>query len=106
MEDRKEYQMTVLTGNYQDASIEQKQMLQELFGENAEYCYELYFHWYNMIHELGHAIMMFYSPARPHAAEEEQLVNNFAYAYWKQHGEQDKLKELHSIKQYNTNSLL
>ena len=40
MEDRKEYQMTVLTGNYQDASIEQKQMLQELFGENAYYVHE------------------------------------------------------------------
>ena len=72
-------------------------MIQELFGENAEYNYEIYFHWYNVLHELGHAIMMFNALSRPHPAEEEQLVNNFAYAYWKYYGEQKKLNSLCSI---------
>ena len=72
-------------------------MMWELFGEKTEYIYELYFHWYNVIHELGHAIMMFNSSCELHPVEEEQLVNDFAYAYWKYYGEQEKLKELSSI---------
>ena len=72
-------------------------MIQELFGKDAEINYEIFFHWYNVLHELGHAIMMFNASFRPHPAEEEQLVNNFAYAYWKYYGEDEKLKELCSI---------
>lgn len=82
-----DYRVSILTGDYEQAPQEQKKMIQELFGENAEYNYELYFHWYNVIHELGHFIMMYNSPSRPHHAEEEQLVNNFAYAYWKHYGD-------------------
>lgn len=97
MENPKDYRIKIVTGQYHIASPEQKQMIQELFGENAEYKYEIYFHWYNMLHELGHAIMMFNASSRPHPAEEEQLVNNFAYAYWKHYGEQAKLDSLCSI---------
>ena len=97
MENPKDYRIKIVTGNYHLASPEQKQMIQELFGENAEHKYEIYFHWYNVLHELGHAIMMFNAASRPHPAEEEQLVNNFAYAYWKYYGEQEKLDYLCSI---------
>lgn len=56
-------------------------------ADNAEYNYELYFHWYNLIHELGHIIIMFNSVSHPHPAAEEQLVNNFAVACWQHYGE-------------------
>ena len=59
MENMKDYRIKIVTGQYQKAPAEQKQMIQELFGEEAEYKYEIYFHWYNVLHELGHAIMMF-----------------------------------------------
>lgn len=97
MENINDYRVKIVTGQYRMAPSEQKQMIQELFGEDAEYNYEIYFHWYNVLHELGHAIMMFNASSRPHPAEEEQLVNNFAYAYWKHYGEQQKINELHSI---------
>ncbi len=97
MENIKDYRVKIVTGQYQMASSEQKKMIQELFGEDAEYNYEIYFHWYNVLHELGHAIMMFNASSRPHPADEEQLVNNFAYAYWKHYGEREKLNKLCSI---------
>jgi len=97
MENIEGYRIKIVTGKYQTAPTEQKMMIQELFGEDAEYNYEIYFHWYNVLHELGHAIMMFNASARPHPAEEEQLVNHFAYAYWTYYGEQKKLKALCSI---------
>ena len=97
MENIKDYRIRIVTGQFQKAPSEQKNMIQDLFGKDAEYNYEIYFHWYNILHELGHAIMMFNTSARPHPAEEEQLVNNFACAYWKHYGEQEKLKALSSF---------
>lgn len=97
MENSKDYRIKIVSGQYQKAPLEQKRMIKELFGENAEYDYEIYFHWYNVIHELGHAIMMFNAPFRLHPVDEEQLVNNFAYAYWQYYGEQKKIEELCSI---------
>lgn len=94
MENIEDYRIRIVTGQYQKAPLKQKKMIQKLFGEDAEYRYEIYFHWYNVLHELGHAIMMFNASARPHSAEEEQLVNNFAYAYWQHYGEQKKIKTL------------
>lgn len=97
MENTQDYRLRIVTGDYRRAPAEQKKMIQELFGAKAEHNYEIYFHWYNVLHELGHAIMMFNAPSRPHPAEEEQLVNDFAYAYWKYYGEPEKLKELCSV---------
>lgn len=84
----------IVTGQYQTAPAKQKEMIQQLFGENAEHKYEIYFHWYNLIHELGHVVMMFNAVSKPHPAEEEQLVNDFAIAYWRLFGEQGKMDEL------------
>jgi len=89
-----EIKCQIVTGQYQSADSNAQLMIRNLFGRNAEYRYEIYFHWYNLIHELGHAIMMFNNPARPHPAEEEQLVNDFAVAYWRHYGETDKLRDL------------
>ena len=97
MENPQDCRIRIVTGQYHIASPEQKKMIQELFGEDAEYKYEIYFHWYNVLHELGHAIMMFNASSRPHPAEEEQLVNNFACAYWKHYGEDKKFNHLSSI---------
>jgi len=94
MENEKDYRIKIITGQFSQAPEDQQQMIRELLGDDAEYRYELYFHWYNVIHELGHAVMMFNSPSRPHPAEEEQLVNNFAVAYWRHYGEAEKLAEL------------
>lgn len=94
MENAKECKVEIVTGQYQAAPAEQKEMIRQLFGENAEHKYEIYFHWYNLIHELGHVVMMFNTASRPHPAEEEQLVNYFATAYWRLFGEEEKVNEL------------
>ena len=98
MENIHDYRIRIITGRYLDAPIEQQQFLHTLLGEDTECKYELYFHWYNVIHELGHAIMMFNAPERPpHPAEEELLVNQFAAAYWQHYGESEKLQKLRSM---------
>lgn len=53
-----------------------------LGNENTEEKFNLYFQWYNVIHELGHGILMYNSDVKLSNVEEEQLVNDFAVAYW------------------------
>ena len=45
MENINDYRVKIVTGQYRMAPSEQKQMIQELFGEDAEYNYEIYFHY-------------------------------------------------------------
>lgn len=92
-----EYKVEITTGQYITAPLKQKLVIRNLFGEDVEYNFEIYFHWYNMIHELGHAVFEYNCFNRPHPADEEQLVNNFAIAYWRHYGEVEKLKTLCSI---------
>lgn len=91
------YKVEITTGQYITASPEQKLMIRNLLGEDVEYNFKIYFHWYNMIHELGHAIIEYNCLTQPHPVDEEQLVNNFAIAYWRYYGEVEKLQTLSSI---------
>ncbi len=94
MKNINDYKVEIVTGQLAAASGADQEMVKELFGQDAAYCFELYFHWYNIIHELGHAIYDFYCPQRRHAIEEEQWVNYFAVAYWRHYGEPAKLERL------------
>lgn len=97
MKNVNEYKVEITTGQYITAPLEQKLMIKNLLGEDVEYNFEIYFHWYNMIHELGHAVFEFNCSNRPHPVDEEQFVNNFAIAYWRHYGEIEKLETLYSL---------
>lgn len=89
-----DYKVEIVTGQLCAASDADREMVEGLFGADAALCFELYFHWYNIIHELGHAIYDFHCPQRHHNIEEEQWVNYFAVAYWRHYGEPQKLEWL------------
>lgn len=76
-----------------------------LGNENTEEKFNLYFQWYNVIHELGHGILMYNSDIKLTNVEEEQLVNDFAVAYWLYYGEKDKINELSNIVEYAVNNI-
>lgn len=69
-------------------------------NENTENRFKLYFQWYNVIHELGHGLLYYNNGINIDIADEEQLVNDFAVAYWKYYGEEEKVKELEDIVNY------
>lgn len=97
MKDVDEYKVEITTGQYITAPLEHKLMIQNLLGKNVEYNFEIYFHWYNIIHELDHAVFEYNCSNRPHPIDEEQFVNNFAIAYWRHYGEIEKLETVCSI---------
>ena len=76
-----------------------------LGNENTEEKFNLYFQWYNVIHELGHGILMYNSDVKLSNVDEEQLVNDFAVAYWLYYGEEDKINELSNIVEYAVNNI-
>ena len=85
----------IITGLYGVGTPEQNALVECIMGgARAAERFEVYFHWHNLIHELGHGIMWFYTKERPHPVDAEVLVNRFAVAYWRHYGEAEKLEIL------------
>lgn len=91
----------VTTARYNHGTKEDQKSVEKALGkENTEERFEIYFQWYNVIHELGHGVKKYNSDIKISSAEEEQLVNDFAVAYWLHYGEKEKLEELEDIVNY------
>lgn len=87
----------IITGKYETGTQEQQAGFKQLFGhENTQFKFDLYFHWYNIIHELGHCLLSMQNK-RIDLVDEEMLVNAFAVGYWKHAGNSDNLKKLSSM---------
>lgn len=67
-----------------------------MLGENAQHKFDLYFHWYNIMHEYGHCLLDFHKHDSCGVLQ-EMLVNQFAVSYWKARGFQDSLNELRAM---------
>lgn len=73
----------IITGKYETGTKEQQKNFCELFGEeDIQFKFDLYFHWYNLVHELGHCLLEMYGK-RMDNIDEELYVNRFAVSYWK-----------------------
>ncbi len=90
----------VVTAKY-GATNEYKEFIDKTFGTNAEERFRVYFQWYNVVHELAHGLITYNSnisyvdrlvKSKQEGYLEEQLVNDFAVAYWKKYGDSDKLQ--------------
>ena len=92
---------SVTTGLYNQSTKENQQNVENALGkENTEERFKIYFQWYNVIHELGHGLLYYNNGVDIDIADEEQLVNDFAVAYWKYYGEEEKINELQDIVNY------
>lgn len=55
----------------------------QLFGdENIQEKFNLYFHWFNIVHEIGHSLLDIQKLERD-KVEEVLCVNYFAVSYWR-----------------------
>ena len=81
----------IISGRFETGTKEQQFGYIQLFGnDDIQYFFDLYFHWYNLVHETGHCICERYGASLP-AFDEEMFVNRFAVAYYRYVGEDDKL---------------
>ena len=92
---------SVTTGLYNQSTPENQKNVENAMGtENTEERFKIYFQWYNVIHELGHGLLYYNNGNDLDIVDEEQLVNDFAVAYWKYYGEEEKISELEDIVNY------
>ena len=84
----KEYQVTTAKYSTSWGKEDNENVVMAMGKENTEERFRLYFQYYNVIHELGHGLITYNNGTALPIAEEEQLVNDFAVAYWKYCGEQ------------------
>ncbi|MBP5417947.1 MAG: hypothetical protein J6Y58_10560 [Clostridiales bacterium] len=84
----------IMSGKFETGNDEQQQGYMMLFGpENIQYFFDLYFHWYNLVHEMGHCIVE-KQGAEFSKVDEEMYVNSLAVAYYRFMGEEEKLGQL------------
>lgn len=87
----------IVSGKYESGNEEQKAGYKMLLGgEDILRKFDLYFHWYNIIHEVGHCLVEKYG-LELSKVKEEMFVNEFAVGYYRYVGEDEKLEELKSI---------
>lgn len=84
----------IVSGMYETGNEEQQMGYRQLFGEaDIQRKFDLYFHWYNLIHEMGHCLVERYGVEKS-KVQEEMYVNEFAVSYYRFIGESEKLDEL------------
>ena len=89
----------ILSGKFETGDEEQQMGYKILFGEeNIQRKFDLYFHWYNLVHEMGHCLVEKYG-LRKSKVQEEMYVNEFAVSYYRYAGETERLNELKNILQ-------
>lgn len=86
----------ITTGCLERGTSEQKAPFQMMLGNNAQYKFDLYFHWYNVVHEYGHCLLDFNENEVVGLAQ-EMLVNKFAVSYWKTRGFTERIAELRAM---------
>ena len=87
----------ILSGKFETGNEGQQMGYKMLFGEDSiQYKFDLYFHWYNLVHEMGHCLVEKYG-LKLSPVEEEMYVNELAVSYYRYVGESDRLAELKSI---------
>lgn len=87
----------IISGQYELGTKEQQAGYKMLFGEeNIQYKFDLYFHWYNIVHEVGHCVIDAQEISMSRV-QEEMFVNEFAVAYWKHIGEENRIRELENM---------
>ena len=87
----------IRTGQFEKGAQEQQAVFIQLFGsENIQYKFDLYFHWYNIVHEYGHCLCSHHE-SNIIGLRQEFLVNRFAVSIWQYAGYEEELKNLQKM---------
>ena len=73
----------IISGRYETGTQVQQMGYNQLFGnEKIQEKFDLYFHWFNIVHEIGH-IVVDLQKVDMDKVDEELFANCFAVAYWR-----------------------
>ncbi|MCL2406875.1 MAG: hypothetical protein FWC95_02985 [Defluviitaleaceae bacterium] len=87
----------IITGVFNEANESDKAMMATFLNtdaEKAEEVFNLYFHWYNIVHELCHIVAMHNNIHPTELVPVEWMVNRMAAAFWRTFGNRAVYGEL------------
>ena len=86
---------TIISGRFETGTPEQKNAFMQLFGkEETRNFFDLYFHWYNLVHEIGHCLVD-QQEVSMSGVLEEMWVNRMAVAYFRCLHDKERLATLY-----------
>lgn len=87
----------IISGRYETGTAEQQSGYNQLFGsENIQEKFDLYFHWFNIVHEIGHILIDIQKIDMDKVAE-ELFVNCFAVSYWRITDNCNRIKKVENL---------
>jgi hypothetical protein len=87
----------ITSGKYETGTEEQQKGYNQLFGdERIQEKFDLYFHWFNIVHEIGHIIIDI-QKVKMDQVDEELYANCFAVAYWRSVDNSNNLVKLQQM---------
>jgi len=88
----------IVTGRYGQSTPEINEMVDSILGGvNCQDRFNVYFNWYNTVHEIGHMVEVVLRGTIDNLLDGELFANAFAVAFWARYGERqtfETLKEL------------
>lgn len=90
----------IISGTINESSDEEKALIKSFFSVNdtkLERTFDIYFHWFNIVHELCHIVMNNNGFQSEDLIEVETMANQIAAAFWRTFGDPAMYQELQSI---------
>jgi len=94
----------IITGRYGQGTVEENKMVSSILGgEKDQERFNVYFNWYNTVHEVGHIVSWLIgndfssNGSNPDFLKEEQFANAFAVAFWRRYGDEETFNELREL---------
>lgn len=90
-------EITLQYSSWEEMPLEYQAFFIQLTGnqvQRGETFYALYFYWFNIAHECAHILREVYGITAASPWVEERAATEFAVAYWKEFGEQNRLSQL------------
>ena len=100
----------IITGRYGQGTPEENEMVASILGrEDTQKRFNIYFNWFNTVHEIGHIVEHSLQDGGFGFLEGELFANAFAAGFWAHYGDEDTfgiLREIVSHAVENTESPL
>ena len=98
----------IVTGRYSQASPEENELVTSIMGGDSQERFNVYFNWYNTVHEVGHIVERIALNNKILRGEEiewgfmdsELFANAFAVAFWAHYGDEETLNMLRELVPY------
>jgi hypothetical protein len=90
--------IVIIVGRYGQGTPEENEMVRSILGhENSQERFNIYFNWFNTVHEIGHAVEHYLQDEGFGFLDGEKFANAFAAGFWAHYGDEETFNMLREI---------